>query len=122
MAGCVPSWMCPRGAAFLGESRGEQAQGLVLVGRQGGAVAVEVAGDAAAGGARAVTERLYASLSLKLCKGERERQREGEQVPVRVWDKPPEPSDRCFTDRSLCCCIALTFAHRPLLGWSGNGS
>lgn len=75
MAGCVPSWMCPRGAAFLGESRGEQAQGLVLVGRQGGAVAVEVAGDAAAGGARAVTERLYASLSLKLCKGERERER-----------------------------------------------
>lgn len=76
MAGCVPSWMCPRGAAFLGESRGEQAQGLVLVGRQGGAVAVEVAGDAAAGGARAVTERLYASLSLKLCKGERETERE----------------------------------------------
>lgn len=58
-------------AAALGESGGEQAQGLVLVSRQGGAVAVEVAGDAAAGGARAVTECLYASLSLKLCKGER---------------------------------------------------
>lgn len=66
-----PGRVCPRWAAALGESRGEQAQGLVLVGRQGGAVAVEVAGDAAAGGARAVTERLYASLSLKLCKGER---------------------------------------------------
>lgn len=57
--------------AGSGESRGEQAQGLVLVGGEGGSVAVEVSGDAAAGGARAVTQRLYASLSLKLCKGER---------------------------------------------------
>lgn len=62
-----PGWRCPWWAAGSGESRGEQAQGLVLVGRQRGAVAaVEVSGDAAAGGARAVTERLYASLSLKL--------------------------------------------------------
>lgn len=67
-----PGWRCPWWAAGSGESRGEQAQGLVLVGRERGAVAaVEVSGDAAAGGARAVTERLYASLSLKLCKGER---------------------------------------------------
>lgn len=65
-----PGWRCPCRGAGSGESRGEQAQGLVLVGGEGGSVAVEVAGDAAAGGARAVTERLYASLSLKLCKGE----------------------------------------------------
>lgn len=99
-----------------GESRGEQAQGLVLVGRQRGPVtAVEVSGDAAAGGARAVTERLYASLSLKFCK-------EREQVLVSVWDKPPGLSDRCFTDRSLCCFIALRFAHGSFRGRFGNGS
>ena len=68
-------------SANLREPRGEEAEGLVFVSREGRSVAVEVARDAAAGGTGAVTERLYASLSLKLCNGKRE------QVPVSVSGK-----------------------------------
>lgn len=87
--------------ANLRESRGEQAEGLVFVSREGRSVAVEVARDTAAGGTGAVTERLYASLSLKLCNGKRE------QVLVSVSEKPGVPSDGRSIDKSVYCIIAL---------------
>lgn len=81
------------GLAPLGEVGGEEAERLALVGGQRRAVALEVARDAAAGGARAVAEGLDAALPLQLCVGERHRWTErerggesssGEAVPVRV--------------------------------------
>lgn len=81
--------------ANLRESRGEKAEGLVFVSREGRPVAIEVAWDAAAGGTGAVTERLYASLSLKLCNGNRE------QVLVSVSHKPSVPLDGRFIDKSV---------------------
>lgn len=53
-------------APTLREVGGEEAERLVLVGGQRRAVALEVAGDAAAGGARAVAEGLDAALPLQL--------------------------------------------------------
>lgn len=59
--------LLPEGeVGLLGEVGGEEAERLALVGRQRGTVALEVAGDAAAGGARAVAEGLDAALSLQL--------------------------------------------------------
>ena len=69
---------CWRGGS-LGEVGGEEAEWLALVGGQRGAVALEVARDAAAGGTRAVAEGLDAALPLQLCRErdtERERERE----------------------------------------------
>lgn len=60
-------WTAEGGGRTLGEVGGEEAEGLALVGGQGGAVALEVARDAAAGGARAVAEGLDAALPLQLC-------------------------------------------------------
>lgn len=60
--GC--SW---RRGGTLGIVCGEEAEWLALVGGQGGAIALEVARDAAAGGTRAVTEGLDAALPLQLC-------------------------------------------------------
>lgn len=51
----------------LGEVGGEEAEWLAVVGGQRGAVALEVARDAAAGGTRAVTKGLDAALPLQLC-------------------------------------------------------
>lgn len=59
----------------LGEVGGEEAERLTLVGGQRGAVALEVARDAPAGGTRAVTEGLDAALPLQLCR-EKEKERE----------------------------------------------
>lgn len=84
--------------ANLRESCGEKAEGLVFVSREGRSVAIEVAWDAAAGGTGAVTERLYASLSLKLCNGKRE------QVLVSVSDKPSVP----LHGRSIDKCVYLS--------------
>lgn len=56
------------GGGVLGEVCGEEAERLALVGGQGWAVALEVAWDAATGGAGAVAEGLDAALPLQLCK------------------------------------------------------
>lgn len=69
-------------SADLRESCGEKTEGLVFVSGEGRSVAVEVARDTATGRTRAVTQRLYASLSLKLCNGERK------QVLVSIWERP----------------------------------
>lgn len=53
--------------SLSGEVGGEQAEGLAVVGGQGGAVTLEGAWDAATGGTRAVTEGLDAALPLQLC-------------------------------------------------------
>lgn len=59
---------CPRiRGGTLGEVGGKEAERLALVGGQGGAIALEVAWDAAAGGTRAVAEGLDAALPLQLC-------------------------------------------------------
>lgn len=55
----------------LGEAGREEAEGLTLIGGQRRSVAIEVSWDAAAGRARAVTQSLDASLSLKFCKTRR---------------------------------------------------
>lgn len=55
-----------------GEARGEEAEGLVLISREGRSVAIEITRNTSTGGPGAVTERLYASLSLKLCNRKRE--------------------------------------------------
>ncbi len=67
------SWM--RGET-LGEVGGKETEWLALVGGQRGAIALEVARDAAAGGTRAVTEGLDAALPLQLC---RERDTDGQR-------------------------------------------
>lgn len=64
------------GLSTLGEVGGEEAERLALVGGERRAVALEVARDAAAGGARAVAEGLDAPLPLQLCeKTEKERRK-----------------------------------------------
>lgn len=64
-----------------GEACGEEAEGLVLISREGRSVAIEIARNTSTGGPGAVTERLYASLSLKLCN------RKTEEALVSVSDK-----------------------------------
>ncbi len=79
-AGGLDSGGCSKkSGGTLGEVGGEEAERLALVGGQGGAVALEVARDAAAGGTGAVTEGLDAALPLQLCRerdtdGQRERE------------------------------------------------
>lgn len=53
--------------AVLGECGGVEAERLALIGGERGPVAFEVSGNAAAGGARTIAERLDASLPLELC-------------------------------------------------------
>ncbi len=55
------------GRLVLGECGGVEAEGLALIGGERGAVALEVSGNAATGGARTIAERLDASLPLELC-------------------------------------------------------
>lgn len=50
----------------LGERGGVEAEGLALIGGEGGPVTLEVPGNASTGGAGAVAERLDASLPLQL--------------------------------------------------------
>lgn len=55
------------GLLVLGECGGVEAEGLAFIGGERGSVALEVPGNAAAGGARTIAERLDASLPLQLC-------------------------------------------------------
>lgn len=50
----------------LGEWGGVEAEGLALIGGEGGPVTLEVPGNASTGGAGAVAERLNASFPLQL--------------------------------------------------------